>query len=91
MKFAERLQKSRKTLKSIGSLPCPMPKDDKKEVLLKEHEELVSLYIHESKIKWNLVSVYIVLSVGLVSAVTALIDIGRMGAASFLCFIVEVT
>jgi len=35
-----------------------MPRDDEKEVLLKEHEELVSLYIHESKVKWNLISAF---------------------------------
>ena len=89
MKFAERPQKRHKTLKSISFLPHHMPKDDRIEMLLKEHEELVSLYIHESKVKWNLISVYIALSVGLVSAVTVLIqreEIARLGAASFLCF-----
>lgn len=45
-----------------------MPKDNEIEMLLKEHEELVSLYMHGNKIKWNLISVYIALSVGLVSA-----------------------
>lgn len=65
-----------------------MPNDYEKEILLKEHEELVSLYMHESKIKWNLISVYIALSVGLSSAVVLLIqeEIRRIGAVSFLCF-----
>lgn len=79
---------SSEILNSINSLRYPMPKYDETEVLLKEHEELVSLFVHESKIKWNLISVYVALSVGLVSAVGVLIqreEIYRIGAVSFLC------
>lgn len=65
-----------------------MQKDGEIEALLKEHEELIGLYTHESKIKWNLISVYVALNVGLVSAVVVLIQnktIERIEAVSFLC------
>lgn len=65
-----------------------MLRNDEIEVLLKKHEELVSLYVNESKIKWNLISVYVALSVGLVSAVAVFFQyspIERIGAVSFLC------
>ncbi|MHC3128741.1 MAG: hypothetical protein IBV52_01510 [Candidatus Bathyarchaeota archaeon] len=66
-----------------------MPKDDATEILLKEHEELVSLYMHESKIKSSLISVYTAFNIGLASAIVVLIqgeEIPRMRAISFLCF-----
>lgn len=65
-----------------------MQKDGEIEALLKEHEELIGLHTHESKIKWNLISVYVALNVGLVSAVVVLIQnktIEIIGAVSFLC------
>lgn len=66
-----------------------MPKDYATEILLKEHEELVSLYMHESKIKSSLISVYTAFNIGLASAIVVLIqgeEIPRMRAISFLCF-----
>lgn len=64
-----------------------MPKDDERTALLNEHKELVSLYIHENKIMWNLISVYIALNVGLATAVITLLDyvVQRMGAVVFVC------
>lgn len=66
-----------------------MPKDYAIEMLLKEHEELVSLYTHENKIKSSLISVYTAFNIGLASAIVVLIqgeEIYRMRAISFLCF-----
>ncbi len=65
-----------------------MPEDYEIEILLKEHEELVSLYTHESKIKSSLISIYIAFNIGLGSAIVVLIqgeEIYRMGAIAFLC------
>ena len=67
-----------------------MQKNYREEWLLREHEELVSLYMHKNKIKWNLLQVYIALSVGLGSATVALItstNIERLVAVSVLCFV----
>jgi len=67
-----------------------MQKDYKKEGLLREHEELVNLYMHKNRIKWNLLQVYIALSVGLGSAAVVLITnatIERLVAVSVLCFV----
>lgn len=65
-----------------------MPKDDERTALLNEHKELVSLYMHENKIMWSLISVYIALNVGLVTVATALItaENQRILAVSFLSF-----
>ena len=64
-----------------------MQKNDERTALLNEHEELVSLYIHENKIMWNLISVYIALNVGLATAVITLLnyEVQRMGAVVFVC------
>lgn len=65
-----------------------MPKEDERTALLNEHKELVSLYMHENKIMWSLISVYIALNVGLVTVATALIatENQRILAVSFLSF-----
>lgn len=86
MKFGEK-QKRYKILKFDSFVLYAMPKNNKTDALLKEHEELVSLYMHESKIGWELISVYIAFSVGLFAAATALITCGiieRLVAVSFL-------
>lgn len=64
-----------------------MPKDDERTALLNEHKELVSLYMHENKIMWNLISVYIPSNVGLAAAVISLLNylVQRMGAVVFVC------
>ncbi len=67
----------------------PMQKDYALEILLKEHEEIVSLYSHESKIRSSLTSVYAAFNVGLASVIVVLIqgeEIYRMRVMSFLCF-----
>ena len=66
-----------------------MPKDHAVEMLLKEHEELVSLYMHESKIKSSLISVYTAFNVGLASAIVVLIqgkEISRVLVTASLLF-----
>lgn len=58
------------------------------QVLLKRHEELVNLYIHQNKVEWNFVSVYVVFNMGLAGAVATLLTVGeRMGAIADLCFL----
>lgn len=60
-------------------------------VLLKKHAELVSIYMHQNKIEWNLISVYIALNVGLFGAIATLFQVAleekRMGAIVFLCIL----
>jgi hypothetical protein len=46
---------------------------DEARVLLSQYEKTVDLYMHEDRLAWELVSIYIVAQVGLVSAVAALL------------------
>lgn len=45
---------------------------EENDFLLKEHEELIQLFIHEDSLAWNLIYFYIVLNVGLLSLIGAL-------------------
>lgn len=52
---------------------------DKNEVLLREHEELVNLFIHEDNLVWNLIYFFLIINVGLISGTGALISFGVTG------------
>ena len=64
-----------------------MSKNHQLEVLLKEHEEIVNLYIHQKKIEWNLITVYVAFNMGLAGAVATLFKVERMWAIVFLCLL----
>lgn len=65
--------------------PLSMQNDAQVEILLNKHESLVSLYIHQNKIGWNLISVYVALNVGLATVAATVIK--RMPALVFLCIL----
>jgi len=59
------------------------------EILLREHEELIQLFIHEDKLAWNIIYFYIVANLGLSSALVILISSSSPFSfpAFFLCII----
>ena len=66
-----------------------MAKDYRIEALLKKHEELIALYMHQKKIEWNLIAVYFAFNMGLAGVVGTLFTSGiiRFGAVVFLCIL----
>jgi hypothetical protein len=46
--------------------------NDELRVRLSQYEKTVDLYVHEDRVAWDLVSIYMVVQVGLISAVAAL-------------------
>ena len=48
--------------------------DEHKEFLLREHEELIQLYMHEDKLAWNLVNYYIIINIGILAGIGALFN-----------------
>ena len=62
---------------------------DENEVLLREHEELIKLFIHEDTLAWNLIYFFLVINVGMISGIGALVSLGvtstTLLVVSFLC------
>lgn len=44
------------------------------EILIKEHEELIQLFIHEDKLAWDLISYFIVVNIGILSVMAVLLS-----------------
>lgn len=64
-----------------------MPKDYAMKALLKQHEELVTLYMHENKLRWEITSIYIAFNGILASAVGVMTEFKMFGAIIFLSLI----
>jgi hypothetical protein len=47
---------------------------DEKEILLREHEELIQLFIHEDSMAWNLINYYLVVNIGILSVIGVLLS-----------------
>jgi len=62
---------------------------DEKEALVREHEELVQLYIHEDAMAWNLIFFFLAANIAIVSGIGALVSLGiakfSLLVISFLC------
>ena len=52
------------------------------EVLLKEHEECFEFVLHQDRIAWELISIYLAIQVGLISGISILFGTGKSAIAT---------